>query len=200
MINEHCGPRKPRKEKEKFEFVLKVPFINEKFTRIVKSYVKKSGFKARVVVECGISLKDLTRKKISTPCNCLSCNLGVPCSLRNFVYKANCQKCDEEYIGCSYRPAGDRIGEHVASVRLKNKRTTLGQHMLEHTQEEARAPGNNRRPRVTGAEKIQRDKMDAQDMEKAYKFSIARKCKNSLETFISEGLHFTNKGRKAKDQ
>ena len=77
---------------------------------MVKSHVKKSGFKARVVVESGVSLKDLTRKKINKPCSCLSCNLGVPCSLRNFVYKANCQKCEEEYIGCSYRPAGDRIG------------------------------------------------------------------------------------------
>ena len=32
------------------------------------------------------------------------------------------------------------------------------------------------------------DKRDAQEMEKAYKCSIVRRCKNILETFISEGL------------
>ena len=136
MINEHCKPPKPKKQKEDFQYVLKIPFIDEKFTRVVKSNVKKSGFKVRVVVESGISLKELTRTKYNKPCSCLTCNLGIPCNLRNFVYKANCQKCNGEYIGCSYRPAKARITEHEASVRNKNKRTTLGQHMLEHSLEE----------------------------------------------------------------
>ena len=192
IINEHCKPPRQKKDKEKFDYIIKVPFISEQFTRVVKSNIKKSGFKARVVVESGISLKDLTRNKINKPCSCLSCNVGVPCGLRNFVYKANCQKCNEEYIGCSYRPAKARIGEHESSVRNNNKRTTLGQHMVEHGQDEesdSGATSSNENGGRPIRDKNERDRVNALELNKSYKFSIVRKCKDSLESFISEGLY-----------
>ena len=193
IINEHYKPPKQKKDKEKLNYIIKIPFISEQFTRLVKGNIKKSGFSGRVVVESGISLKDLTRNIIYKPCSCLSCNVGVPCSLRNFVYKANCQKCDEEYIGCSYRPAKARIGEHEASVRNKNKRTTLGQHMVEHGQDDQSDSGttlnNNDNGRGHIRNRLEKDRINAMELNKSYKFSIVRKCKDSLEAFISEGLH-----------
>ena len=190
IMNETLGPPIAKKPKIKFDFLIKIPFISEEFTRKVKSIIRKSGFNTRVVVESGVSLKELTRSKYEKPCQCLTCNMGIPCGLRNFVYKAKCQECNEEYIGASYRPAKARLSEHVASVRNENKRTTLGQHILEHREENTDQPRTiTRRERVRGANgRLERDREDAENFSKSYELSIVKKCDNALNAFITEGL------------
>ena len=157
--------------------------------------IKKSGFNCRVVVESGLTLKHLTRSKIKKPCDCLTCNLGIPCNIRNFVYKAICQKCDQEYLGASYRPARERIGEHAASIRNKNKRTTLGQHILEKHSQEVSGPMTRRatvRAAVAAAAARRRGpdqaRENAKTLEQSFKFNLEKKCKNGLEAFITEGI------------
>ena len=116
-------------------------------------------------------------------------NIGIPCNLRNFVYKAICQKCNKEYIGASHRPAKERIGEHAASIRKENKRTTLGQHIMEHSQEASRPITRRATIRAAAArKKSSNPKENAKLLEEAFKFTIAKKCKNSLEAFITEGI------------
>ena len=89
------------------EFIIRLPFINEAFTRIAKSNIKKAGIKARVVICPGTKLKSqvTTKKSFCTTNNCTACNMNIPCDIRNFVYKATCLKCNDEYLGCSARPA-----------------------------------------------------------------------------------------------
>ena len=120
-----------------------------------------------MVVCPGIKLKSQISNKKSY-CNtqkCHACNLDIPCKERNYVYKATCQKCQSEYIGCSARPASERMTEYESSIRLKhqNERTALGQH------KEA---------------KHNKEKDDIKDM---YKFEILAKAKD-LNAFIKEGI------------
>ena len=106
------------------------------------------------------------------------------------MYKAICQECQEEYIGASYSPAKAKISEHVVSDRSGNERATLGQHILEHNEGNTDETWPNaRRERVRGATgRINRDREDAENFEKYFKLSIAKKCDNALNAFITEGL------------
>ena len=90
-------------------------------------------------------------------------------------------------------PAKERIGEHEASIRNGNKRTTLGQHILEHSQEEGSRPRTTRRATVRAAAarkkgKTNQAKENAKTLEQSFKFTIAKRCKNSLNAFITEGI------------
>ena len=126
-------PKKNKKniEKEKEnDYLLKIPYVSEPFTRIIKKHVKKSGIKAKVIVSSGTTVKKLSLKPFKK-CTCNSCKNGVPCTLRDFVYQAICSKCDEEYIGVSGRPGNKRYEEHAQSIRGKNDRTSLGQHVIQ---------------------------------------------------------------------
>ena len=110
-------------------------------------------------------------------CQCISCSIGIPCTNKNFVYRAECKICEEAYIGCSGRPAGKCINEHEASIRNQTNATTLGQHYtLAH-------PGeykiNNRRPTIQEKALAFRD---------AYNFEILHKGKDNLEAFLMEGV------------
>ena len=62
--------------------------------------------------------------------------------------------------------------------------------MLEHTQGDQATPkARNRRDTVrTAAGKEKRDFINARNLEQAYKFSIVKKCKDSLEWYITEGI------------
>ena len=160
-------PKEHKKDGDK-EFLLKVPYINEAVTRIVKNKIKQAGISARVVVTPGSKLKSHVSKKKSL-CNsdkCKACKIGIPCNTRNFIYRAHCLKCQNEYIGCSARPASERLKEYESSIRLthQNKRTALGQH-----KKEKHALENN-------------------DINEIYKFEILAKAKDPLGTFLKEAL------------
>ena len=45
------------------DYVLKIPYINEGFTRKVSSTVKKAGINARIVTQAGRSVKSLIGEK-----------------------------------------------------------------------------------------------------------------------------------------
>ena len=158
------------------DYVLKIPYINEGFTRKVSSTVKKAGINARIVTQAGRSVKSLISEKTKKTCNCELCKSGNDCSTSHFVYQADCNTCGDQYIGASRRPLKNRLQEHESSFRLNNSRTTLGQHAAEHRKE---------------SNEIYRPKAGTRDFEKFlefYNLNIVRKCKDTLETFINEGM------------
>ena len=168
--------QKPPTPSESPNYVLKIPYINEGFTRKVSSTVKKAGINARIVTQAGRSVKSLIREKTKNTCECELCKSGNDCSTSHFVYQADCNQCGDQYIGASRRPLKNRLQEHESSFRLNNSRTTLGQHASEHRME------NNEE---------YRPKAGTRDFEKFleyYDFNIVKKCKDTLETFINEGM------------
>ena len=121
-VMEHTGLNKnTNKNKDPCDFVLKIPYINEEYTRKIKCIVKRSGIKARVVTTPGRSVRSLITDSSSLPntCRCGLCINNIDCKTRHFVYKATCKICNESYIGASYRPAEKRLMEHESSFRLK---------------------------------------------------------------------------------
>ena len=167
-------PREPRPEPD---LILRIPYINESFTRRVNSSIKQPGINARVVTQAGKAVRSI----ISTPskdeiCECELCKADLNCTTRHYVYKAKCKKCGDLYIGASRRPIRGRINEHESSFRLNNSRTTLGYHAAEHR----RADDPQYTP-ISG-------KRDLAKFFENFEFSISEQCKDTLDTFIREGL------------
>ena len=164
-------------EKPPYQYIYRIPYFNESFTNKIKSIIKKSNINARVVVVSGTPVLSLMKTVQVPNCQCISCSIGIPCTNKNFVYKAECRKGEESYIRCSGRPAGKRINEHEASIRNKNDATTLGQHYtLVH-------PGEYtlHKHRPTIEEK-------AQAFKEAYNFEIIHKGRDNLDAYLMEGI------------
>ena len=135
----------------------------------MKSIVNKIGINAKVVVQSGRKLKSYVSPKTHQKCGCKSCDLGINCKSRNYVYHATCLHCSEIYIGASARPDNEkkgRISEYESSIRLPQQanRTTLGRHKM------AKHPNT------------------PLDIKTAYKFKVLDTASDPLETFLKEGL------------
>ena len=164
--------------KPTFDFVYSIPYINEGFTRKVKAGLKEIGINARIVPIPGKSLKSIIKSKPTNECKCFLCLNDIPCNEKNIVYEATCQHCKEKYIGATSRPAHIRISEHEHAIRLKNKRTTLGQHFQSHF---PKSPDTN-------IQKSKRSKPNFEKLWEHFTFKKAAKGKDIMDLFIKEGL------------
>ncbi len=131
-VSQHNNPsRKINRRKDAQDFILRVPYINEATSRIMKKIADNSGLNIRLVTTPGSSVESLIREKPKhDACQCTIHQNNINCKQQYIVYRATCQLCGEQYIGGSARPSSERIKEHEASVRLQNTRTTLGEHLL----------------------------------------------------------------------
>ena len=156
------------KEKPTFDFIFKIPYYTESYTRLMKKHIRDLNINARVVVASGHKLLSTIKSQHPSKgdCECTVCQLGIKCHNRNFVYQAECKGCDKVYVGGSSRPAKKRILEHASAVRLDSQtnRSSLAKHNLEIHEKE-----NN-------------------DISKMFKFTILEKGKDGVDTFIREGL------------
>ena len=82
------------------------------------------------------------------------------------------------YIGCSRRNVVVRMGNHEASVRRFNDRTTAGQHMI------------NFHPELrTSAADVKRGTVNFNNLFENFTPKILCKCRETLDTYIWEGIH-----------
>ena len=171
--NEEIKKRKEKaKEKKKEDtFLLRIPFVNESYTRKMKSSIKKLGMNVKVVVKPGLNLRSLLTTRKEHLCTCISCEMNIPCNIRNYVYEAECLHCKETYLGASHRPGRERLKEYESSIRLphQNKRTTLGRHKMEKHNNESNT------------------------LSSCYKFRVVDRGVDSLDIFLKEGLHIKHK-------
>ena len=178
-------PKPHNNEPDEQPFILRIPYISEAYSRIVKKAVKDSGIKARVVVTSGTTLESMIQNKPRYHCQsstCLFCPNGLPCNTSHYVYKFSCNTCSAnnitaEYIGASRRSLVNRFSQHEASVRRYNTRTTLGQHMIQSHPE----------LRTTAADQ-KRGKVDFGNLLQLFTPEILKTCKDTLDTFLWEGL------------
>ena len=173
---EKKGSNTTTKPRPNLDYILKIPYINEGFTRKVNTTIKKLGISARVVTQAGRSVRSLINSPKEASCQCELCMADIDCSTRHYVYKAKCTKCGDLYVGASRRPIKGRISEHESSFRLNNGRTSLGQHAAEHR----RMDNPKYKPKA--------GKRDFETFFKHFEFSIEERCKDTLDTFIREGL------------
>ncbi len=57
--------------------------------------------------------------------------VGANCQSNNLIYLITCKKCHAQYVGETYRTLGDRIYEHLYSIR-KNGDTPVAEHFNSH--------------------------------------------------------------------
>ena len=167
--------------------MIKVPYIDEKYTRITKKIIKQSNINARVVLTSGKTIKSLIKPITSKLCKSQECTLclnNIPCKSTHYVYQFTCNNCTDEitkkknkvYIGTSRRTTVKRLGQHERSVRRFNDTTTLGQHMIECHQD-LKPPIIPRRgtPSFT-------------NLFKHFTPKIINYGKDTLDTYIKEGM------------
>ena len=120
MIEERDKKKKDKEEDKEF-FLLKIPYVNESYTRKMKSNIRSLGINAKVIVTPGRNIESLVTTKPKHICNCTSCQMNIPCNIKNYIYQADCLHCGEIYIGASHRPGNKRLGEYESSLRLPNQ-------------------------------------------------------------------------------
>ena len=164
------------------KYILRVPYISEPQTRLMKKALIKSGIDARLVVTSGRSVKSMINPPSSQSCDnesCPFCTAGIPCSTTHYVYQLTCNTCPPEdrpiYIGCSRRKISKRMGAHEASTRLVNERTTPGAHTL-----------------TTHPTDPKRGRVDFNTFLKNWTPEILYKGRDTLDAFLWEGLMIRN--------
>ena len=176
-IRYHLIKNKPNKPKKEYDYIFKVPFINENYTRTMKKHIRNLKINARVVEGSGFKLISVLKGKDRVPCECKICELGIHCQDRNFIYEATCNQCNEKYLGASARPAKKRLGEYESSIRLDSQtdRTTLAKHNF------------NIHNKVHN------------DIKKCYKCKVIDKGSDPVNTFIKEGIYIKNNNPKINE-
>ena len=126
----------------------------------------------------------MIRQTSSSACDnrdCVLCNEGFYCGQKHNVYKLTCKNCPDDnssYIGASRRPSFKRLKEHEASVRRYNPRTTMGQHMI--------AAHPELKPETIV------NRVNFTDFLLNVSPEIVCRGKDTLETFIREGIYIRN--------
>ena len=183
-INQFETTPSEAKPKKEYDFVLKVPYVSELFTRKVTESVRRSGINARIVSVPGRSVRSLISAKTQPECSCVFCGKGLSCGTSHFVYEAECKTCRGKYNGASARPLPYRINEHESSCRLQNDATTLGQHIKHHIR--------NSDISINDEYELLKGKRNHEFLFNNFDIQIVRKCYDSLDTFINEGLVIKN--------
>ena len=112
--------------------LIKIPFISEAFTRIVKGNLRRAGLgPVVVIVQSGKNLRRNYHKPTTIACTCDTCASGIPCTARNIVYEATCRQCvpERSYIGVTTRPFKHRYYEHGLSIRNADEKSALQTHL-----------------------------------------------------------------------
>ena len=109
--------------------LLKIPYISEAFTRIIRKELKKSGINAVVIVKSSANIRRQYHRASPISCTCEVCELGIPCSARHVIYRAECKTCSEAYIGVTTRPFKMRAKEHERDISNWDTDTAFVPHL-----------------------------------------------------------------------
>ena len=107
----------------------------------------------------------------------------MPCKTKHYVYEFTCNHCTDKdtnkkpvtYVGASRRTMVKRLGQHEASVRRFNDRTTIGEHMSK--------VHSNLKPNT-----IPR-RVNFNNLFKHFTPKLLHKGKDTLDTFLKENMH-----------
>ena len=180
---EHGTGKSQKPDAQSLSNVLKIPYEDEGFTRLVRKSLADSGLDAvRLVTTPGRSVRNLIQPTPNRTCHsddCELCSNDIPCRTKHHVYSLKCKLCPESeeeqlYIGGSRRQPLNRLKEHEASARRYNKRTTVGQHMSKHH--------SSLKPDTVAR------KVNISAFFENFEAKIEARGKDTLDTFIKEGL------------
>ena len=127
----------PNPDTWEISFILKVPYCSEASTRILRTKIKKSKLPIKLVTQSGTTVANLVKRQLKTrvaperDCTCDLHQNDTNCRERYVVYQATCTHCNDSYIGETTRTVISRMKEHESSTRLGNRRTPLGEHLLD---------------------------------------------------------------------
>ncbi|WKY04401.1 hypothetical protein Q1695_005417 [Nippostrongylus brasiliensis] len=128
-----------RKRPNDSRIVFKVPFVSDEIGTEIRNCVRKAGLDnmIRVVEVPPSNLKArLVRNRLcDSVCRtrqCLVCLTGKEgdCMVSGVVYLIKCTVCNGEYIGETGRPLGERVKEHLGTLRRCDISEPLGEHRL----------------------------------------------------------------------
>ncbi|WKY02527.1 hypothetical protein Q1695_016084 [Nippostrongylus brasiliensis] len=128
-----------RRQLNDSRIVFKVPFVSDEVGTEIRNCVRKAGLDnmIRVVEVPPSNLKArLVRNRLyDSVCRtrqCIVCPNGKEgdCMVAGVVYLIKCTVCNGEYIGETGRPLGERVKEHLGTLRRCDISEPLGEHRL----------------------------------------------------------------------
>ncbi|XGW03988.1 hypothetical protein V3C99_015267 [Haemonchus contortus] len=132
-------------EEERTKVPFCVPFVSDEMSAAIRACLRKADLQDSVrVVEIPPSnlKRQLVRNRLydrrcQTP-SCVICPSGKEgdCMISGVVYLITCQLCGEEYVGETGRPLCIRIKEHLDGLKKSRKSTPLGDHRIQHHENE----------------------------------------------------------------
>ena len=116
--------------------VLKLPFVSDKATRLIKNHIKRSNFDINLVIRHGpkvmsvLSHTNSSSEKCDDACHlCTLLPTHIGCNTKNVVYQYKCQLCSQTYIGYSARCLKHRHAEHKRSIHKGDDVSALSMHL-----------------------------------------------------------------------
>ena len=122
-----------KKDKNKIDSVIKLPYINEKSSQKMQYLIRKSTLNAnpRIIFKTPPPLSICLQKQQNKICRtgCLCDNRNI-CNKKNIIYKITCTICNAFYIGETSRTIRTRIKEH-----MKQKESEIFKHFKSNHKE-----------------------------------------------------------------
>ena len=112
----------PKPDTDSETVCLKLPYISERVSEKITTFIRKRNLPIRVIFTPGKKLRDLfcsSRPHDGAKCTLGNCQIcpklidGKNCATACPLYKITCNLCDEIYVGESCRTLHDRMGEHL---------------------------------------------------------------------------------------
>jgi len=131
-----------RKNNDKKKNSIKLDFVSDRLSRQITNIINKYDFSVRLVNKPAKNLKTLLNNrttKIEKHRNCDPCKQlpdSFNCDIKYVVYKFICKRCHKSYIGETCRPFYFRYREHRNSIKSKDCKSALSQHILANHQNE----------------------------------------------------------------
>ena len=109
----------------------------------------------------------------------------MPCQTTHYVYELTCNLCTDKstnkkpvsYVGASRRRMVKILGQHEASFRRSNDRTSVGEHMIKHHKE------------LEPKDMPRRGRINFNNLFQHFKPKIIHKAKDTLDLYLKEGIH-----------
>ena len=112
----------PKPDTDSETVCLKLPYISERVSEKITTFIRKRNLPIRVIFTPGKKLRDIfcsSRPHDGAKCTLSNCQIcpklidGKNCATACPLYKITCNLCDEIYVGESCRTLHDRMGEHL---------------------------------------------------------------------------------------
>ena len=176
MHRANCWNKKHQKMFNPHKPVLKLPFVSDKATRLVKSHLQRSKLDFNLVFRHGPNVMGAIGTQVHQTEKCISactvCDSLPPyagCNTKYLVYEYICRLCNHTYIGYSARSLKYRHAEHKRSINKGDNVSALSTHLKN-------SHGSNQAHNI-----------------ECYNLRVLQRCTDTVSASLAENYHIQHR-------